>query len=87
VKNVVFFYLANNNIQPNHTHTHARKHLQYNNMTCSLIVMVIFLESIEMQSKFDPVTIEYVKRIQNNEINVHYLEHETQKEIIVLMTT
>lgn len=45
-----------------------------------------FLGAIEMLSNFDPVIIEHVKRITNDETHVHYLGHEIQNELITLMS-
>jgi|UniRef100_A0A2S2Q9K1 hypothetical protein len=44
-----------------------------------------FLGAIEMLNKFNPVFIEHLKRIKNDETHVHYLGHENQKELISSM--
>ncbi|XP_076894309.1 uncharacterized protein LOC143546541 [Bidens hawaiensis] len=44
-----------------------------------------FLGLIEMLEEFDPIIKEHVRRIMNDELNVHYLGHNIQNELIGLL--
>ncbi|KAI3687482.1 hypothetical protein L1987_81179 [Smallanthus sonchifolius] len=44
-----------------------------------------FLGLVEMVEEFDPVIKEHVQRITNDEIQVHYLGHKIQNEIIFML--
>ncbi|KAF0714845.1 zinc finger MYM-type protein 1-like, partial [Aphis craccivora] len=44
-----------------------------------------FLGIIEMLAKFDPIIIDHVNRIKNNETHVHYLGPQIQDEIINML--
>ncbi|XP_076920556.1 uncharacterized protein LOC143581729 [Bidens hawaiensis] len=44
-----------------------------------------FLGLIEMLEEFDPIIKEHVRRIMNDEFNVHYLGHNIQNELIILL--
>ncbi|XP_076892293.1 uncharacterized protein LOC143543987 [Bidens hawaiensis] len=44
-----------------------------------------FLGLIEMLEEFDPIIKEHVRRIMNDELNVHYLGHNIQHELIGLL--
>ncbi|KAF0709895.1 zinc finger MYM-type protein 1-like [Aphis craccivora] len=44
-----------------------------------------FLGLIEMLSKFNPIIIEHLQRIQNKETHIHYLGHDIQNDLIEVM--
>lgn len=44
-----------------------------------------FLGLIKMLAKFDPIIMDHVNRIQNNETHIHYLGHRIQDELINMM--
>ncbi|KAK9053582.1 hypothetical protein SSX86_024656 [Deinandra increscens subsp. villosa] len=44
-----------------------------------------FLGLIEMLEEFDPIVKEHVRRIMNDELQVHYLGHTIQNELILLL--
>ena len=46
-----------------------------------------FLGLIEMLSEFDHVIQEHVKRITNDDIHIHYLGHNIQNELILLLAS
>lgn len=46
-----------------------------------------FLGLIEMMGKFDPIIIEYLRRIKNKETHVHFLGHDIQNELIESMAS
>ena len=46
-----------------------------------------FLGVIEMLAEFDPIVQEQVKRIKNDELHYHYLGHNIQNELILVIAS
>ena len=45
-----------------------------------------FLDKVQLFAKFHLIMVEHLRRIQNSETMAHYLEHESQNELISLIS-